>query len=501
MSLHPFQERGRDHAVESLTSGVLKQLYAAPTGVGKSYVINAVREELAVRDFTNYVVAPTDEILNPFARKAGVVPNPRTGRISKARLEAHGYYTPVRLRNLLLRGDIPPPKGLIIDEAHHDEAETYRLIDVLMDSVPTVGYTATPFRGTPKSTQNFLSRWGDPVWLITLREAVESGYVSFPQCSIVPLMDDDQIEVVNGEFVVSQVQQSACSCIQRVVDLVRPYSGKRPTMISLPNVFAAEFYAEQLTSAGIPAKAVTGETPYSVREKVYAECLASKVVMTQVQVISEGVDLPIRVQIDLAPCMSPVLWQQRFGRTTRPVPEGEEPPVYICGNRNLARHAYLLDGLLPPIVYSQGETAFNGPSNRRNVRALGFESLGKFTTVDIPLYNGTSGSMVVVQKMEGNITLSYAALASPLHPDVLYACRENVRSNGVTSSYGRWKQIDSIPNLERGFASAYKGTLSEKQLDWWHRSARWYGLDPEAEVNSRSFNSLGVLKDTGFRFR
>lgn len=487
MELRPYQTACVNDAVAFLSDPPTpRRMYRAPTGTGKSLMQLGVKQ--ALPDLT--IVSPNDDILRGFARKIG------SKAVSKPGLEKLGLYTPIRLRNLLLKGDIPKPRYLCLDEAHHHESNTFELLDALSDECPTIGFTATPFRGSAKATLSLRKKWGDPVEVISMPEAVKEGYMSFPECRIVPMMDDDVIEVKNGEFVAQSVERQCYCVVERVIELINNLP-RRPTMLAMPTVNAAKLFTERLCCAGIPAICVTGDSTTTEREYAFAACLSGDAVLVQVRVVSEGVDLAIRRLIDLSPMMSPVQWLQQFGRITRPGENGE----YICCNRNLLRHAYLLQGLLPPAIYRLGEQAFGCPSTRSQVRTLGFESLGKFKPSDIPLYNGTKGQLVCISKADpSGVVHEYAAIASPLHENVVYAERVNVRGPDGTKR-GKWHEIDEIPDLETGFASVFKGELSPAQTSWWVNSARWYGLDPEANVDTRTFTALPILKDTGNRFR
>jgi superfamily II DNA or RNA helicase len=93
--------------------------------------------------------------------------------------EACRIVTPIRLRNRLLRGEGPVPERLLIDEAHHDTASTWQQIHMCCQA-PAVGFTATPFRGTPRGTAAFREQWGEPVWVLTLREAIARGALVLP---------------------------------------------------------------------------------------------------------------------------------------------------------------------------------------------------------------------------------------------------------------------------------------------------------------------------------
>lgn len=505
ITLRPEQEEAVDRSIawlaETKIGEIIKLLWSSPTGTGKTYVANAIKdraaEQLGLRGF---VVSPNDDILSGFAAKAGIIPR-SDGTYTKAALEIAGYYTPIRLRNLIAAGFVKPPAFIIADEAHHWDTDTSKLLDLLCMDCPAIGLTATPFRGTPKATLEFRKKWGPPHPIITMAEAVKQGYMQFPSCRIIPLLDDDVIEVKNGEFVVAAMEEQLTDVVERLCFEVSRFYGScgydKPTILSLPSVALARMYTRELNAAGLPALCITGESTSAERRSAFDACIACTHALVQIRVVSEGVDLPLRRLIDLSPTLSPVLWLQQFGRITRP---GDTPAEYICTNRNLLRHAYLLEGLLPVEVYKAGEAAFGKPSDRQTARAIGFEGLGKFKAEDIPLHNGTSGQLICISAAEGSLVTEYAAIASPLHAEVLYARRVNERKPDGTK-YDQWVRIEAIPNLDTGFASVNKGSLSPAQGNWWKNAARFYGLDSTAKINRRQFVALPVLKHTGFRFR
>ncbi len=212
--------------------------------------------------------------------------------------------------------------------------------------------------------------------------------------------------------------------------------------------------------------------------------------LVQVYVVSEGVDLPIRRLIDLAPAISPVKWQQQFGRITRPGGNAE----YICTNRNLLRHGYLLDGCLPTAAVIQAQKAFVTTSKRIATRVLGLESLGRLKPTDLPLRDGSYAHMYAITAMQGHSAREYAVFVHPARANPVWATRENVKLADGTKSYGRWS-VCAPPTDVAGFASIPASTLSDAQANWWKRAAAKFGLDPHAEVNRKAFQALPILRD------
>ncbi len=469
-----------------------RRLYASPTGTGKSYVELAVQRRVA----GSWIVTPREEIGFDMLRKQHIDPSAPAMHVAR-------ICTPIVLRNRLLAGEWEAPAALIIDEAHHHSAETYQTLDLLCGLAPAVGFTATPYRGTPRQTAAFRRAWGEPAWIVTYPEAIDLGVLSMPACRVVPLVDDDVVTITNGQFEIESVEDATRSRLDDAAHLLAPYfNGRvwdRPTMVSLPSRALANAFATACILAGLPGGAVavvTGETPRYDRQRIFAETVARRVALVQIQVVSEGVDLPIRRMLDLHPMLSPVEWLQSFGRITRPVAAGEPPPEYVCCNRNLMRHAYLLEGCLPPEIVAAGDKLFGGPSKRLAARALGLETLGRFAGVEVPLADGTTGVCYNVSACEGATTRQYVCVVHPLRAEPFWATRVNQRTDDpMKPHYGRWQRCGPPDDLS-GFASIPPSPLSDKQKAWWKRDARRRGLDPDAKVTRKNFGVLPVLTDT-----
>jgi superfamily II DNA or RNA helicase len=492
----PEQAAAIKHAKQSLLSRRAKQLYVSPTGTGKSVI------ELALQDALPHlwIVSPVLEVIDGLLRKRGVDTDSLSESQFLAAADAHHIATPIRLRNRLLAGESLRIDYVAYDEVHHHNAETWQQLDMLTGT-PSVGYTATPFRGTPRGTKELLDTWGDPVWIITYAESVARGRLSHPTCQVVPLVDDDVINVSAGEFAVRSVEYHTRDRLQAVVDMSRQWHAAawdRPTMYALPSRTLALEFAEKMNAAGLPAVAVTQETAWQARRDTFAATVACQVALIQVRVVGEGVDLPLRRLVDLAPCISPTLWQQRFGRITRPVPAGDAPPEYVCCNRNLLRHAYLLEGMVPPRTIADAQSAFGGPGKRDMARVVGLEVLGRLKAIELPFAGGIKGAAYCMSAIENGKAREYAVILHPAKPSAIWATRVNVPRDDGTRSYGRWEAC-SPPDDLSGFASAPPSPLSDKQAAWWKRSAGRYGLDASAKVTRKSFAALPVLSDLKVR--
>ncbi len=498
-TLRDYQLIAKRHMVDWLTTAPsgARLLLAAPTGTGKSVIELAAQQEIGDGC---WIITPRLEIVKGMIDKLGYgAPTSEAQLLAFA--ESRRITTPIRFRNRLLAGHSINITSLIIDEGHHDLAASMQDIHLLAGLPPAVALTASPYRGTPKSTLAMRAIWGEPVWIITYPEAVERGVLSFPTCTTLALVDDDEIEVKNGELVASAVESAYMDRLNDLAQRCGRYHDRgwdRPTMFSMPSRETAWQFAEIMATHDLPVSVVTGESSFAERQAAFDDCVSCSRALVQVQVVSEGVDLPIRRLIDASPCMSPVKWVQQIGRIMRVVSPGEAPPEYVCTNRNLLRHGYLLDGCLPSSAFKEAENAFGGLGRRAMSRAIGLEAIGRLQSVELPLLNGQTGLCYSMAATDGHMRTEYFVIVHPAKLEPIWAKRENHRAAGGEVAYGKWQRCEA-PEDVKGFASVPPKTLSDKQRAWWKSCAARCGLDPNAEVTRKVFPALPVLIDTRSR--
>lgn len=455
-----------------------RKLVASATGTGKSYIEAAV---LTQRE-GGVLLSPSNDIIIGILKKLGVDIARPTETYLRSLAASHGVYTPLYFRNRLLDGSIEAPKFILWDEVHHQTAESWSDVSLLCDC-PEVGFTATPFRGTAKGTQEFRAVWGEPDWVYPFPDAVARGFVSLPEVTTVPLVDDDIIEVTGGEFQVKSVEAVTRSRLVELATLIESYKLDRATMVAVPTVATAHELAALLKKAVV----VTGDTSRADRDVAYEDMLKLRKVLVQVSVVGEGVDLAVRRLFDASPTLSPVVFVQRFGRLTRPGGKSE----YICTNRNLLRHVYTLQGAIPAPQVAQSQAVF-GLGTRSGQRAFGLEGLGRFKVNPLPMGNGLQGELYLLENSDKKGTIrQYACILHPLYDSPLWAERTN-----TAGTYGDWSPTVA-PEGFTGFASGNGSTVTEAQLAWWKKSAAKYGLDPEHKPNRRTFAALPVLSNLG----
>lgn len=481
----PFQRAGIDHAVEQLKAGVPYTLYSAPTGVGKSVVEIAVQEVMGRSECS--MISPREEIIDGVLDKIGAPVG--------ASPSDYNVWTPIMYRNRLMSGSVHHPKWVIFDETHHHEASSWQDLSLLTGCCPSVGYTASPYRGTPRGTASFRKTWGEPIPLITYPEAFEAGYISMPEMRILPLVDDDEVLVSGSDF---EVRSLEAATVDRLGDLAEQarqwYSDGRwdmATVFGLPSGDMCLRMQQELAKRGMPAAIVSCRYARGERPEIFEACEAGILAILHVDVISEGVDRHFRRYVDAAPTMSPVKWVQRIGRIMR---HWNHTPQYVCTNRNVLRHAYVLEGCVPTSVVREADAVFK-PTMRGHSRVLGMEALGRFKPSFVLTSEDIKVHIYALSCLIQNVAVEFCCLLHPTR-DPIWARKLNTRSETGERVWGKWEACEEPTEL-RGFSSASPKEPSEKQRGWWNRSARHFGLKTDQELTKKSFAALPVLCDLG----
>jgi len=471
-------------------------LFSGPTGTGKS-----IFELLLLNEIEDSIlITPRIEIIRDMLEKSGIFADTVDEIVTTG--QQFGIYTPIRLRNILARGTLPlRPSVLIVDEAQHDLAETYQDIIMYLNYCGKIGATATPYRGTPKQTQKFMKQWNNKVHpLITLRDASTQKYISIPEPEIWPLVDDDEITVENNEFRSNSVTSFTFDRIKVIAECSRRFWDRYMQSWDIPTMFAVSTkemvgrLVQCLREQGLPAFGVTQSTSKKARNDIFDATIGCRCGLVQIDVVSEGVDLPIRRLIDVKPTLSPVRWLQQIGRITRYSPD--MLPHYVCCCRNLERHGYLMEGMIPNDKIVEAQESFNKPSKRSGMRAIGLENLGKFKPANVHCSNGITAFLYNLVQVQGYHRTEYCILVHPNSMETLKAMKTVPRNEDGTYDWkkARWTAINDIPDLT-GFASAHTNQLTDNQAAWWKRDCETFGLNPHREVTNKNFQVLPLLAD------
>jgi superfamily II DNA or RNA helicase/HKD family nuclease len=214
---------------------------------------------------------------------------------------------------------------LIVDEFHHAAAKSYEKLLSLLRPKELLGLTATPERSDGESIlQHFEGRITAE---LRLWDAIDRQYLSpFAYYGIHDEVDLRDITWRRGRGYDSQELEQlltandawAGQVVRQVLDHVED-AGRFRALGFCVGVRHAEFMARFFDERGLPARAVTGQTPASEREEALRALADGKLrALFSVDVFGEGVDVPdVDTLLFLRPTDSPVLFLQQLGRGLR----------------------------------------------------------------------------------------------------------------------------------------------------------------------------------------
>jgi ATP-dependent helicase IRC3 len=210
-------------------------------------------------------------------------------------------------------------KAIVIDEAHHAAAQTYRRIIDYFDSPFLLGVTATPQRS---DNTRLIDVFEEIVYYKSIQDLISDGYL----CHLVGYRiqtgtDISKVEIQNGDYNQSQLEEEI-NTPQRNNSVVAAYNDLAPASKAI--VFAAGVdhagaLATSFTKHSILAKVIVGTTPSEERSQILSDFKSGRTkVIVNVGVLTEGFDEPSLETIIIAkPTRSTLLYTQIVGRGTR----------------------------------------------------------------------------------------------------------------------------------------------------------------------------------------
>lgn len=226
-------------------------------------------------------------------------------------------------------------KFIVIDEAHHLPASTYRPIINNWRPELLLGLTATPERMDGSSIlSDFGGRYAAE---IRLPEALEERLLCpFHYFGVTDTVDlSEERFWSNGRYDASELEavytgddfraRQRVDLILQALDRYQPILSETKGVGFCAGVKHAEYMAACFKAAGIPSGVILGSTPSETRQEVLRDFREGVLVfLFTVDVLSEGVDIPdINLVMFLRPTESLTVFLQQLGRGLRHAPGKE----------------------------------------------------------------------------------------------------------------------------------------------------------------------------------
>ena len=339
MLLRPRQKLFVERSLSALNTHT-NTLGVAPTGAGKTIMLSAVAGKMiGGTDAKAAVLAHRDELTAQNREKfARVNPAITTSVVDASDKSWNGLVTFAMVQTLSRSTNLtnmPALDLLVIDEAHHATADSYRrIIDQALKANPSCrifGVTATPNRGDRKGLREVFSNVSDQ---IRIGELIRSGHLVPPRSFIIDVGVKEELARVRktaSDFDMGEVERimNRTPVTDAVVKHWKDKAADRQSVVFCSTVDHARGVTDAFNAAGITAGLVHGEMGDSARKSVLAAYAAGDVqVVVNVAVLTEGWDHPpTSCVVLLRPSSYKSTMIQMVGRGLRTVDPNEHPGV------------------------------------------------------------------------------------------------------------------------------------------------------------------------------
>ncbi|NVM39108.1 DEAD/DEAH box helicase [Ochrobactrum intermedium] len=339
MLLRPRQKLFVERSLSALNTHT-NTLGVAPTGAGKTIMLSAVAGKMiSGTDAKAAVLAHRDELTaqnrDKFAR---VNPAITTSVVDASDKSWNGHVTFAMVQTLSRSTNLtnmPALDLLVIDEAHHATADSYRrIIDQALKANPSCrifGVTATPNRGDRKGLREVFSNVSDQ---IRIGELIRSGHLVPPRSFIIDVGVKEELVKVRktaSDFDMGEVERimNRTPVTDAVVKHWKDKAADRQSVVFCSTVDHARGVTDAFNAAGITAGLVHGEMGDGERRAVLTAYAAGELqVVVNVAVLTEGWDHPpTSCVVLLRPSSFKSTMIQMVGRGLRTVDPNEHPGV------------------------------------------------------------------------------------------------------------------------------------------------------------------------------
>ena len=344
LTLRDYQQQGVDNIRQSYIEGKQSPLFVLPTGGGKTVVFCHIAQQTSSRNKRVLILVHRVELLRQTSKaltKSGV----KHGLINPK--YTPDLFAPVQVasvQTLVRRLDkIEPPDLIIIDEAHHANAGSWKKVIEAYPKAKILGVTATPCRGDGRGLG--LDSGGvfdDLVMGPQIPKLIDEGYLVSPVVYAPPKkLDLSNVRTVRGDYDSKQVEM-VVDKPKITGDAVEHYMKLCPGVpgvVFCVSVKHAENVAEEFRMKGYRAYHVDGSMDDDMRTTILNGLGDGTVdVVTSCDLISEGTDIPaIGCAILLRPTQSTGLYLQQVGRALR-TSDGKSHAIILDHVGNVLTH-------------------------------------------------------------------------------------------------------------------------------------------------------------------
>jgi DNA repair protein RadD len=330
-------------------AGTKRILGVAPTGGGKTVIFADITRNMAAARKNVLVVAHRREIIGQTSSKlsdlgivhgiimAGTQPRPFEN------VQVAAIQTLHRRAIVSEKMELPPADLLVIDEAHHCPATTYRKIIDAYPNAVVLGLTATPCRGDGRGLGGIFELI---IECPQVAELIEQGYLVRTRCYAPVNPNLKGIKTVAGDYNERQLAErmDRTELVGDIVTHWHKFGKGRKTVAFAVNVEHSVHLRDEFIKSGVRAEHIDGSTPKPERDASLARLASGEIeLITNCMVLTEGWDMPdVSCCILARPTKKMGLYRQMIGRVLRPAP-GKVDAIVLDHSGAVYRHGFVED--------------------------------------------------------------------------------------------------------------------------------------------------------------
>jgi superfamily II DNA or RNA helicase len=322
--LRPYQNDIISEFERLVEQGERKILMVAPTGSGKTVIASAIIKGKPRRVL---VVAHRREIVNQTSAKLtafdvhhGIIQAGDDNRLRPMSAVQVASIQTLHARAIRAASmQMPLADLLIIDEAHHACAMTYRAVLERYPDAIVLGLTATPCRGDGQGLGGIFSIM---IECPQIPELIEGKYLVSTRVYAPVDPDLRGVQTRQGDYVESQLaaRMDRDKLVGDIITHWIKFGEQRRTIAFACSVAHSIHICDEFVRAGIRAEHLDGDTSVEDRAAILGRLASGETkVVTNCMVLTEGFDCPdIGCGILARPTKKMGLFRQMIGRVLRP---------------------------------------------------------------------------------------------------------------------------------------------------------------------------------------
>lgn len=344
LALRPYQQIIVNGVRDCYRANFRAPLAVAPTGAGKTVIFSYISQTTAARAKRVLILVhrvellrQTSDKLKEFGVDHGLI-NPLYTPDYRKNVQVASVQTLIKRLDKMHAPDL-----IVIDEAHHATAGTWRKILDHFPAARVLGVTATPCRADGNGLGKQAGGIFDEIVLgPTVAELIAGGYLVRPIIyAPAQQLDFSDVRIKRGDYDRGEIEARVDkpTITGDVIGHYERICPGTPAVAFCISVNHALHVAEEFRKAGYRAYAVDGGMDDDTRKRILRGLGNGSVdVVCSCDLISEGTDIPaIGCAIMLRPTKSLGLYIQQVGRALRVV-EGKEHAIILDHVGNVITH-------------------------------------------------------------------------------------------------------------------------------------------------------------------